>query len=67
MEHHYVRGVSIAVINDYEIEWGNAFNIRSQSNVMDMKTEGRNSILREQKCAFFNNVGFGVEDLLSIL
>ena len=31
VEHHYVRAVSIAVINDYEIEWGNAFNIRFQS------------------------------------
>ena len=67
MEHHHVRGVSIAVINDYEIEWENTFNIRSLSNVMDMKTEGRNSIFCEQKCAFFHNVGFGMEDMLSIL
>jgi hypothetical protein len=66
VEHHYVRAVSIAVINDYEIEWGNAFNIRLQSNVMNMKTEGRNSILCEKKCAFFHNVCFGIEDLLSI-
>lgn len=62
-----MRGISIAVINDYEIEWGNAFNNRSQSNAMDTKTEGRISILREQKWAFFHAVGLGMEDSLSIL
>jgi len=57
------RMINIAVINGFEIEWGNVFSMRSQSNVMDLKIKGRNSVFREKKCAFFHKIESGMEDL----